>query len=212
VLIDSCHIDVGDDGISLKSDYRVDPVTKEVTLLPTARVHIRNTTVLSRNVAIGSSTYGNVTDVLIEGGRIGDDEGSSPWALHIKTHTPTGGVIRNITLSAVTIGAIAPNSWQMPHGGRAFIVGLSPYNDPIPPPGAPPAAASDYTGITLRDVRVKSAVSAGSFTAVPPFFVHNIILRNVSFGNISGHNAPWSCSRLANLTADGVVPPFPPDC
>ena len=50
VLIDSCFIDVGDDGISLKSDYRVDPVTGTVVLLPTARVHIVNTTVLSRNV------------------------------------------------------------------------------------------------------------------------------------------------------------------
>ena len=53
VLIDSCHIDVGDDGISLKSDFRVDPLTGAVTLLPTERVLIRNTTVLSRNIAIG---------------------------------------------------------------------------------------------------------------------------------------------------------------
>lgn len=212
VLIDSCFIDVGDDGISLKSDFRVDPVTGSVALLPTARVHIVNTTVLSRNVAIGSSTYGNITDVLMEGGRIGDDEGSSPWALHVKTHTPAGGVVRNITLSAVTIGAIAPNSWQMPHGGRAFIVGLSPYNNPPMPPGAPPSAASDYAGITLRDIHVKSAVSAGSFTAVPPFHVHDVTLHNVTFGNITGPNAPWSCSRVAGVTATGVVPPLPPDC
>ena len=50
VLIDNCLVDVGDDGISLKSDFRVDPRTGAVTLVPTARVVIRNTTVLSRNV------------------------------------------------------------------------------------------------------------------------------------------------------------------
>jgi polygalacturonase len=38
VLIEDCVIDVGDDGISLKSDFRVDPHTGDVTLLPTERV------------------------------------------------------------------------------------------------------------------------------------------------------------------------------
>ena len=50
VLIDSCHVDVGDDGISLKSDFRIDERSGAVTLVPTSRVLIRNTTVLSRNV------------------------------------------------------------------------------------------------------------------------------------------------------------------
>jgi len=56
VLIDSCTVDVGDDGISIKSDYRVDPASGNVTVRPSARVTVRNTTALSRNVAIGSST------------------------------------------------------------------------------------------------------------------------------------------------------------
>jgi polygalacturonase len=38
VVIADCVISVGDDGISLKSDFRVDPRTGDVTLLPTERV------------------------------------------------------------------------------------------------------------------------------------------------------------------------------
>ena len=99
VLIENCLLDVGDDGISLKSDFRVDPSTGVVTLLPTERVIVRNTTVLWRNIALGSSTYGNITDILFEGGRIGADEDALPtlWAIKFKTHAPYGGVVRNVT-------------------------------------------------------------------------------------------------------------------
>jgi hypothetical protein len=78
VLIDGCHIDVGDDGIGVKSDFRVDPGDGAVTLVPAARVLVRDTVVLSRNVAIGSATFGNISDVLFVGGQIGDDLGSLP--------------------------------------------------------------------------------------------------------------------------------------
>jgi hypothetical protein len=150
--------------------------------------------------------------VLIEGGRIGDDAGSSPWALHIKTHTPSGGVVRNITMAGVRLGAIAPNSWQMHHGGQAFILQLSPYNNPPMPPGAPPAAASAFSNITLRNIYVMSAVRAGIFYAEKPFYIDGLELQNVTFGNVSDKSAPWWCNRVAGATAEGVVPPLPTDC
>ena len=209
VLIDSCFIDVGDDGISIKSDFRVDPVTGAVALLPSARILVRNTTVLSRNIAIGSSTFGNVTDVIFEGGRVGDDAGSSPWALKIKTHTPFGGLVRNISFRGTRFGAIAPNDWQQKGGGTAIYVDLTPYNNPAFPPGAPRPSASAFEDITFDDVRVTSALSAGSLVADAPFFIERLALRNVTFG---GKPRVWSCSRLVGTVASGVVPALPSGC
>jgi polygalacturonase len=209
VLIDSCFIDVGDDGISIKSDFRVDPVTGVVTLEPSARILVRNTTVLSRNIAIGSSTYGNITDILFEGGRVGDDAGSSPWAIKIKTHTPFGGVVRNVTVRGTRFGAIAPNTWQQRGGGTAIYVSLTPYNKPDFPPGAPSPAASAFEDIAFEDVHVTSAVAAGDLTAAAPFFVERLSMINVSVG---GTPRAWSCARLAGTVARDVVPPLPSSC
>jgi polygalacturonase len=209
VLIDSCFIDVGDDGISIKSDFRVDPLTGAVTLEPSARTLVRNTTVLSRNVAIGSSTFGNVTDVTIEGGRVGDDAGSSPWAIKVKTHTPFGGVVRNVTVRGTRFGAIAPNAWQQRGGGTAVYIDLTPYNTPAFPPGAPRPAASAFQDIAFEDVRVTSAVAAGELIADAPFFIERLALRNVTFG---GAPRAWRCARLAGTVASGVVPPLPSGC
>jgi polygalacturonase len=209
VLIDSCFIDVGDDGISIKSDVRVDPVTGVVTLEPSARILVRNTTVLSRNIAIGSSTYGNVTDVVFEGGRVGDDEGSSPWAFKVKTHTPFGGVVRNITVRGTRIGAIKPNTWQQRGGGTAIYVDLRPYNTPILPPGSPQPAASAFEDITLEDVHATSAVACGDLSAAAPFFIERLTMRNVTIG---GAPRAWACARLAGTVASGVVPPLPAAC
>ena len=211
VLVDSCYVDVGDEGVCVKSDWRVDPVTGAAALLATSRVLIRNTTILSRNLAIGSSTFGNITDVRIEGGRIGDEEGSSPWALKIKTHIPLGGVVSNVSVVGTRFGKIAPNSWQQPNGGSAIHVEIAPYNSPAMPPGLAPAATR-FVDILLEGVAVHSAVAAGDFLAQPPFFIENLTLRNVTFGNVTGRGAPWACRRVQGTVAHGVVPPLPPSC
>jgi polygalacturonase len=43
-------------------------------------------TILSRNICVGSATFGGVFDVVVEDCRVGDDEGSSPWAIKYKSH------------------------------------------------------------------------------------------------------------------------------
>lgn len=212
VLIDSCFIDVGDDGISLKSGYRVDPVSGVATLLPTRNVLIRNTTVLSRNVAIGSSTWGNITDVRIEGGRIGDDSGSSPWAIKVKTHVPYGGVVENITVSGTRIGRVAPNTWQQRSGGTAIFVLLTPYNTPAFPAGAPRPAATAFRNFTFEHVLATSAHAAGDLVAEAPFAIEGLTMRNVTIGAAAGHAPAWNCQRLVGTVAHGVSPPLPAAC
>jgi len=211
VLIDSCLVDVGDDGISIKSDWRVDPDTGAAALVATRRVRIRNTTVLSRNIAIGSSTFGDITDVAVEGGRIGDDEGSSPWAIKVKTHLPRGGVVANVSVVGTRLGRIAPNAWQQPGGGTALLVLVEPYNVPKIPPGVVPAETR-FENFSFADVFVTSAVAAGDFVATAPFQIEGLALRNVTFGNVTGAGAPWRCARVTGARASGVVPPLPAAC
>jgi len=117
VVVDGCHVDVGDDGISLKSG----PHDITGVLLPTANVTIQRTTVLSRNVAIGSACFGGIYNVTMRDSIIGDDDGSCPWAIKAKTHNPNGGVVSGVTFTNLTLGAIAPNTWQQHHGGWVVI-------------------------------------------------------------------------------------------
>jgi polygalacturonase len=160
--------------------------------------------VLWRNIAIGSSTYGNVTDVLIEGGRVGADVDAlpTPWAIKIKTHTPFGGVVRNITFRGTQLGNI---------DGTAIYVLLSPYNNPAFPPRAPQPAASSFSDIAFRDVHVLRAHAAGVLRAVRPFFIRNLSLSNVTLANAPSGSA-WDCARLSGTVAEGVTPPLPAAC
>ena len=160
---------------------------------------------LWRNIAIGSSTYGNVTDVLVEGGRIGADVDAlpTPWAIKIKTHTPLGGVVRNVTFRGTQLGTI---------DGTAIDVLLEPYNNPAFPPRSPTPAASSFSGISLLDVHVLRARAAGNLRAVRPFFIHQLALSNVSFASVPNSSATWSCARLAGTVAEGVTPPLPAAC
>ena len=70
----------------------------------------RNSYLVSRNFAIGSATYSNVSEVLVEDCRIGDDFGSAAWGVKIKNHHPAGGVVSNITFQRLRFGAIKNNS------------------------------------------------------------------------------------------------------
>ena len=159
---------------------------------------------LWRNIAIGSSTYGNITDVLIEGGRVGADVDAlpTPWAIKIKTHTPFGGAVRNITFRGTQLGTI---------DGTAIDVLLSPYNNPAFPPRAPRPAASSFSDIAFRDVHVQRAHAAGNLRAVSPFFIRQLALSNVTLANAPSGSA-WGCARLSGTVAAGVTPPLPAAC
>lgn len=211
-LIEDCLVDVGDDGISIKSGQH------DVTgaLMPAANILIRNTTVLSRNVAIGSACFGNITNVTMEGGRIGDDAGSSPWALKVKTHVPNGGVVSGITLRGVAIGAIKPNSWQQPSGGTAFHVDLTQYGALPPPPrgatSAPVPTRTRIENIAFIDIRATSAVAAGELTANAGFNITGLLFDSVVFGKVG---RGWACAGIParNSTVIGAnSPPIPVAC
>jgi polygalacturonase len=202
--ITDCLVDVGDDGISIKTSV------SDVSGLPMPswNITIRNTTILSRNFAIGSSVIGGISDVLVENCTIGDDShpvGSSPWAIKIKAPSTHGGYVKNVTFQNITIGNITPNSYQQPSGGTAIQL-VQEYGED----GASPASGSPpmYSNISFRYITVAGAVSAGSLTGLNNSNISSLTFDHVVFANVS---YGWSCDYVVNTAViDPVFPSFKP--
>eukprot|EP00037_Helgoeca_nana_P007505 m.68332 g.68332 ORF g.68332 m.68332 type:complete len:184 (-) comp18306_c0_seq4:357-908(-) len=84
--------------------------------------------------------FSGVYDVVMEDCEIGDDLGSSPWAIKYKSHQSYVGTLRNHTYRRLRIGRIASNTYQQPHAG---------YFMSIEDPGYPPF--SNYVHPSLID-------------------------------------------------------------
>eukprot|EP00945_MAST-04E_sp_MAST-4E-sp1_P006216 g6216.t1 len=177
VLRDSL-IDTGDDGISIKSsnssrDKRVQ--------MPSRNIHIFNTTILSRNVCIGSATYGGIYDILVEDCVIGDANGSSPWAIKYKSHRYYPGAMVNHTFRRLSVGKIAPNSYQQPDGGTAFIITLDYGKKRRDPPPPCPTMCPLFQDIHFEDITVLGAAKPGFISGEPNDFLKGLHFKNVSF-------------------------------
>lgn len=75
--------------------------------------HLVHTLIISRHggfVGIGSATFGGVYDLVMEDCVIGDDNGSSPWAIKYKSHQSYPGTMQNHTFRRLRVGNIQPNS------------------------------------------------------------------------------------------------------
>ena len=202
VLVDGAYIDVGDDGIAVTSG--VHDLTGE--LVPTANVTVRNSYIRSRNFAIGSSTSANVTNVTVEDCRIGDDEGSAPWAIKIKTHRPRGGVVSGVTFQRLILGRIAPNDYQQPNAGYAIAM----YNNYGSPSNDPAFAPALIDGVLFKDIVGASAVwAANPLAGFEPGAIRGLRFDNVSFGTVSAPT-PWECANVSGLTiGPGGLQPRP---
>jgi polygalacturonase len=208
VVIDGCHVDVGDDGISLKSGPH--DVTGE--LLPTANVTITRTTVLSRNVAIGSACFGGIYNVTMTDSVIGDDQGSCPWAVKAKTHVPNGGVVSGVTFTNLTLGAIAPNTWQQRNGGWVVI---AYENYGYGASDTQPAGEDDDDVDARVAAWVRHRAAAGLGPTPPPTRMDDIAFEGVNatsayvVASLNGYSASTAFSgwRFGDIAVRTVVTP-----
>jgi polygalacturonase len=213
VLIDGAHIDVGDDAIAVTAGGAHDQTG---ALMPTARVTVRNSYLVSRNFAIGSATFSNVSEVLVENVRIGDDEGSAAWGIKIKSHEPMGGDVSNITFRNIRMGRIAPNTYEEPSGGYAFAMysnygGAAPLGSGKPPPFAP-SRTHNITFINVTAVSARWAANPLSGGGANGSTLGPLHFENVDLGNVSERPA-WLCTDVAGTTTRGTVqPPLPAGC
>ena len=192
-LVEDCHIDTGDDGISIKS-YNYSYVPGPT---PCSNVTIRRTTVLSRNVCLGASTSGGVSSILFEDMILGDQlTPSMPWAIKFKV---SSGLIQNVTFRRIRIGRVGDTPWMYPQDkASAFMIDFFDRNKTAP--------QTWVRGLTFEDISVVSAKSLGHFSG-PASCIEGLVVRNVSVGGPGG----WGgCAGvdLASATVDGVSPPL----
>lgn len=102
VHVSDVLIDVGDDAVSVKSGLHWRTRQK----VPAADYLFERVTILFRNFAIGSSVGGDVRNITFRDSTIGDDLGSSPWAIKLKTDSQEGGVVDGVTFRNVRLGLI----------------------------------------------------------------------------------------------------------
>ena len=94
ILMDTCYIDVGDDGVSIKVRKKqnmkcfilffkeshstififLQSSNHSGQMIPTRNVTMRNLRIVSRNWCVGSATFGGIYDILFEDSTIGDSE------------------------------------------------------------------------------------------------------------------------------------------
>ena len=211
MLVEGAYIDVGDDAMAVTSGAH--DMSQE--LLPSTNITVRHSYLRARNFAIGSGTYANVTHVTVEDCAIGDAEGSAPWAIKIKSHCPTGGVVENLVFQRLRLGHIRPNAYQQPNGGYALSIyetyGSSKCAEAGP---APPFAVTAIRNISFINISGLSAVwAANPLQGVPHGNnVTGLVFKNVSFGPTSAA-APWVCLNVSGTRVEGVVePPLPREC
>ena len=207
-VIEDCHVDSGDDGISIKS-YNYSYVPGPT---PCKNVTIRRTTVLSRNVCLGASTSGGVFDVTFEDIILGDQATASlPWAIKFKI---SAGVIENVTFRRIQIGPVGDTPWMYPDDrAGAFMIDFFDHNrsDPV----------TWVRNIAFEDINVVSAKILGHISG-PGSCIDGLIVRNLTVGkgrlnhvnattNILPRQLGWGgCTGVDRTDAviDGVVPPL----
>jgi len=200
VLMDTCYIDVGDDGVSIKS------TNHSGVMVPTRNITMRNLRIKSRNWCVGSATFGGIYDLLFEDSTIGDLETvTSPWAIKFKSHRYYPGPMENITIRRIAMGKLGSTPWMYPTAaGSAFLIQLSYGEHPVPDNRR--SGKPLFRNVTLEDISVASAGVAGLITGFPEDCLEGLSLRNIT---ISGGTAAWTCENidLDSLVVSDVTPP-----
>jgi polygalacturonase len=201
VLIEKCHVTVGDDGIALKSGSGEDGIRVG---RPCRRVTVRGCTVENGHggIVIGSETAAGISDVLAEDCRFnGTDRG-----IRIKTRRGRGGTIRHLEFRNLSMeNNLCPLSINMyyrcgadPAGGF-FSQEALPVNDTTP----------SVKNIRVSDIRARGCkASAGFIAGLPEAPVENLILERcaLSVDGESGVSPDESdmCLGLPPVSEKGI--------
>lgn len=173
VTVRGCYINVGDDGICLKSGAGEDGIECNI---PTTNVRVDSSTVSSAHggAVIGSETASGINNVIFTNCNfIGTDRG-----IRVKTRRGRGGNIENIEFSNINIdGCLSPITFNMYYRCGATDSALFSLN-----PEVVTRATPSIKNITISNVRAKNCKSsAGFFVGLPEAPLKNIVIKNSMF-------------------------------
>ena len=172
--------------------------------MPAKNIMIENVTILSRNFCIGSGVAGGIENITFRDSIIGDNNGSSPWAIKIKTHRGDGGYVKDIYFKNLKFGDIAPNTWQQSNGGYdiIFTPDYGSSNEPLYP-------AANVSNILFENITGYKDVIAGKLNGL-----NESIWRNIQFNNVVFNNSQkgWECKYVEVVQNGMIKPQFPSSC
>ncbi|MDR2476948.1 MAG: glycoside hydrolase family 28 protein [Treponema sp.] len=174
VLIENCHVAVGDDGIAIKSGSGEDGIRVG---RPCRRVTVRGCTVEDGHggIVIGSETAAGVSDVLAENCLFkGTDRG-----IRIKTRRGRGGTIHNLEFRKLTMeNNLCPLVINMFYRCGASLADgyFSQSAQPVD------AATPSIRNIRISDIQASGCrASAGFIAGLPESPVENISVQRCEF-------------------------------
>lgn len=218
VHVSDVYIDVGDDAVSVKSGLH----WKNKTKVAAQNYLFERINIVFRNFAIGSDVSGDVRNITFKDSTIGDDLGSSPWAIKVKTDSQEGGIVDGVFFKNVRIGNIT-------YCGSSKFVFTPPHSksNACPAPPAHEAGANmiyismGYVGAKTRPGRIRNVFIDGLYGVGPsgpcmnahglsnatgcPGCVEHI--QNLTITNVSlAQGGIWSCGLVDGLVMRDVKP------
>jgi polygalacturonase len=174
VRISDCHIDVGDDCVTIKSGTEDDGRPRK---RPCENIAITNCTMLRGHggVVIGSEMSGGVRNVVISNClMVGTDRG-----IRLKSRRGRGGAIEDVRASNIIMdGVLCPIVINLFYGCGAW--GEKKVEDRSPhevTDGTPRMRRLRYANITARNVKYAAAFVLG----LPEMYVEDVAMSDVSF-------------------------------
>ncbi len=201
-LVEDTWVDIGDDGITVKSNnfshWGVEGLTNS------RNVTVRRSTVLSRNICLGASTSGGISGVVFEDLVLGNRTTATlPWAIKFKI---SSGFIEDVVFRRISIGPVGNTPWMYPDAKwSALMIDFDDVHDSRGP--------GNYTrpqlwarGVVFENIMAVSE-KAPSHISGPDTCLEGLTLRNVRLG---GSNRWLGCHNvdLSTLTVDSVSPPL----
>ncbi len=173
VTIRGCYINVGDDGICIKSGAGEDGLKADA---PTHDVLVDSCTVSSAHggAVIGSETAAGIKDVVFSNCNfLGTDRG-----IRIKTRRGRGGLIENLTFRNISVdGCLCPFTFNMYYKCGATDESLFSL-DPLPVSADTP----HIKNIVIENVTATGCrSSAGFIVGLPEAPIEGVVIRNSFF-------------------------------
>lgn len=201
VRISDCHVDVGDDCITIKSG-KEDDGRRE--LRPCENVVVTNCTLVHGHggVVIGSEISGDIRNIAISNCVfVGTDRG-----IRIKARRGRGGVVEDLRVSNLVMdGVLCPIVVNLFYGCGAW--GSKKVTDTAPQPvddGTPRFRRFRYSNITARRVKYAAAYILG----LPEMFVEDLAISDCAFyldPENTESGAPAMASVVAKHCRSGLI-------
>ncbi len=174
VLIEYCHLDVGDDAVCLKSGINKDGWRVG---RPTEKVVVRNITALSSHggIVIGSEMSGGVRDVLAYDCLFdGSDRG-----IRLKSNAARGGTVENIHYRNITMRNIRSEAIRINTNYGAWLAAKDASAYPV------------FRNIIIKDIDCQGAGIAASLRGTSHMPIRDIRLENVTVSAEKGMSFEW---------------------